>query len=756
MATSPFIGRQSSATKTKSLSTKQAQQTEDVNNGTYTADNDRFNKRLRSVLADRGSRELHRLVIERLHDQCIENIPLEDGMKDLPTNQRKFACKAVSDSRDVLQYETLFDGVIDIYILITGKPFNGESFEQIIQGIRQVQLYLMEQAQQLGLFGDMRKIHEAVTVEDLAKYDDETLLNYCELLFIPLPDAFGIIRDTDTNPDEPSILTTEQRDELEAYTIFGKLAQLEKVRIDSYIYDTLFGDVDNRGLRYEGALTFYDVPQVDVILTRGLSYYYPRVGAITNEEMIDRFHPFELLLILAQVSRSRMIATTGWGSYDITSRIITALQYRSWDDPRSYITPFGLRNAIIGPEYIPLLTLNRDFVHTYEDLRNACRKEGIRVEGWHGRPKAHRDLYQDYLIVQLSEDFFLKLPETVDRIEVSRGVYIAAGELLPHPSEPRTDVLWYGGRNGTTQFRCMTYKCLADLWTKTKTFSCPFDTTRTFPIRQIRRLQYVLTKEGGLYEAELLAQLLTSLIWPATRQFGIPLREQELILDTFERQRQLITRMRQIYTKQRLAAKLKLLRNLGTFFSYWTDEGPVQLMKRETDGAEDLQGYGRVNALFGLSSILYSLSDVPELLQLKIVRLLAEAPTVEREDPRYFDQAAPYPLIEIEMDASTIGEYMQLLVSAHRFGMDALLEHSAAVFTCTSEKYAQELIDTSFTRSFKLEVEKPHLDVTDIPIDVRTSLQPGLLDLLKGTSSSIDTSNGKWQDLPLTTTQYLQ
>ncbi len=714
---------------------------------TYSTANDRYNERIKSVLADRGSRELHKLVIENLHSQCMGETPFVDGMKDLTKEQRGFACKAISDRRDILNYENSFDAIIDWFIIITGKRYNGESFEQIIRDIQSVQLSLMEQAQKLGLFGDMRKIHQAVVIDELAEFDDETLLNYCELLFIPFPDAFQIIHDSD--PSQPSTLSEEQRDELEAYTIFGKLSQLEKLRIDSFIYDTLFGDVDNRGLRYEGSLTFYDVPSVDDILSRGFSYYYPRVGAITNEDLIDRFHPYELLLILSEVSRSKMIAKTSWNSYDISSRIITALQYRSWDDPRAFITPFGIRNNIIGSPYISILNLNRDFLHSYDDLKEVCDQEGIRTEGWHGRPRAYRDLYHDYIIAQLSEDFYLKLPETIDRLEVSQGIYIAANELIPHPSEPRTDVIWYGGRNGTTQFRCMTIKCLTDLWSQTNAFTCPFDTSSVFPIRQIRKLQYVLSREGLSFEIQGLSSLVTTLIWPATRRFGIPTHEKELILSTFDKQELLINTMRKSYTRERLSAKLKLLRNLGTYFSYWTDEGPVQLVKRITDGSDDLQGFGRANALFALSSILYSLEDVPELLELKIVKLLVESPTVEKTHPDYFDQAAPYPLIEIEMDASTIGEYLKMLVSAHRFGIDTLLEYAGAVLTCTTEKYARELIDMSFTHVFKLEVLSPHLEIIDHPNTIESSLQPGLLDIKKGTSTPVDTSNGKWQDLPI-------
>jgi hypothetical protein len=707
----------------------------------------RYNARIRSVTADPGPRELHKQLINDLADQCEDKKPLREGLRSLTARERKYACKAITEFRDTLEFENLLDRVIDLFIIITGKPYNGEHVEHMILEIQKVKLFLYEQAQLFGLFGEMKQIHTSVVLDELKDIDDEAILNYCILMFIETPREYDEIYDY--SAEEPLILTPEQKEELRVYALFGKLAHLERLRIDLYIYDVLFGDVNSRVSRYPGAVTFYDVPLADQIITRGVSYYYPRVGAISNEELYSRYHPYELLCVLAQLDRGRMLAECGWNVFDLTSRIITTLYKRGWDDPRTVITPFGPRNIVHSPDYLQQLSLNEDLVHTYEDLRDCCMKEGIRIEGWHGRPRAMRDLMHDYIVAQLGEDFFTRVPAYRDIREVSLGIYTSIDTMVDH-GEPRTDVLWYGGRNGTSAFRGMTYKCLADVWTSTRKFTCPFNTTATFPIRTIRRLMYVLSMEGDHPEAQLLMQVISDQLWSSTRRFGIPIQEQEYIADIFDRQRVLVEELRSgKYSRNRLITKIQQIYNLGLFFSTWNDDGPISLVKDED--IEDSQGRRRNNALSALSSIMYSLQDVPELLKLRIVRLLAEKPTVDVAEAKWLDQRAPYPAYEIEMNASTIGEYLMLLVSAHRFGIDTMLKHSSVVLQLTAEKYARDVVDISFFSSSVLDIISPELRVVDLGINYDWQLGPKLLDLVKGTSVDADVSDGKWQELPLLT-----
>jgi hypothetical protein len=721
------------------------------------AANARYNARLRSVSADRATRELQRLVVDDLHEQCEHTRPLVDGLKALRPGDRAFACKAINDFRETLDFEGLLDGVIDLFMIITSRPYNGETVEQMVTHVRGVQLFLYEQAQLFGLFGDMKEVHVAMTVEDLEPFDSETLVNYCTLTFIPIPDDYLALYEYDAQ--DPLILDPERRSQLVAYALFGKYANLERLRIALYVYDVLFGDVDNRLCRYEGAPFFYDAPLAVDVLFRGASYYYPRVGALTNEELESRYHPYELLCVLAQLDRGRMLAECGWKTSDLTSRIITTLYKRGWDDPRLLVTPFGLRNVVHAPDYLPQLTLARDYPHSYDDLRDACQREGIRTQGWKGRLRCKRDLVHDYLATQLAEDFFLSLPENKDPREVSLGIYVAEDELVPH-AEPRYDVVWYGGRNGTTSFRGMTLKCLADAWTNHNAFACPFDSSRTFPIRAVRRLSFVLCNESDHPDAYLLGEVLSTLLWSATRTApvsDVDPKEATYIDGIFSTQEELTWALRTKYTRRRLSAKLRQLYNLACFFSDWTDDGPRPLWRSSIDLGDDALGHVRNGALAALTSIAYSLADVPELLELRIVRVLAEKPLASQaeveDDPdgtaTYLDELAPYPVLEIEGDASTIGSYMRLLVSAHRFGLDQMLEHAAIVLQATAEKYAQDLVDRSFFYAFVVRVEDPELRVENRHADLEWRFEPELLDLVKGETVPADVAYGNWQELPL-------
>jgi hypothetical protein len=210
----------------------------------------------------------------------------------------------------------------------------------------------------------------------------------------------------------------------------------------------------------------------------------------------------------------------------------------------------------------------------------------------------------------------------------------------------------------------------------------------------------------------------------------------------------LTERLRSSYSKVRVGKKLLQLYNLGAFFSVWTDEGPVALVKDIDEPDLDTLGAVRNGALSGLTSIMYSLEDVPELGQLRIIRVLAERPTAELGSAAYLDQAAPYPMLEIELDSPTIAEYLHTLVSAHRFGIDHLLQYAAIVLQTTAEKYAQDLVDTSFFFGFRFELERPELDVEDLGLNYEWDLRPALLDIVKGESVPADVTDGNWQELP--------
>ena len=102
----------------------------------------------------------------------------------------------------------------------------------------------------------------------------------------------------------------------------------------------------------------------------------------------------------------------------------------------------------------------------------------------------------------------------------------------------------------------------------------------------------------------------------------------------------------------------------------------------------------------------------------------------------------------MENDAATIGDYLHLLGSAHRFGIDHMLQRAAMVLQTTAEKYLQDLTGDSFFYAFKFEVDSPELHVVDLGIQYEEDLTPALLDLVKGESVPIDPSDGRWQYLP--------
>lgn len=678
----------------------------------------RLDRRLRHIFQSPTTRDLHLEVLDDLIELCLEPSPKTRVFDKMSKEDKQRSCAAVQDTREELLLDDMVNDIIDRYIIITGKPYVGEEIEDMMNDMIGARLFLEELGITLGLAGKYMDIHMAITPEELDNIPAEFLIDYCDMFFIPLPQKY---RDPFQSYGDPIKISENDRTILIYFAYYGKFKYMERMRIMTFIHDVLFSDADMRLIRYNGSLIFYDVPLSDEIIRNGPWYYYPRVGSITHWELNSRFHPFDLLLVLGQIrKRGTFKAVSGFTTADLTSLTISTLYERGWDDPRAFVTPFGVRNTVNSPTYIPLLNMSITLKQPYEDLLSVSRMEGIRTVNQYGVVRDPQNIYSDYVMAQVGEDFYFAIEGWKHIEEVSTGFYIRP-ETLENHGEPRDDLIFYGGRNGTTSYYCMTIKSLTDLWTTSNRFVCPFNTTKTFPIRTLRRLSLLLQNESPSSERDLLGKVLCSMLWPEN-SLNPTIDETKYFESIFERQRNIIAKIRAKETVTRIKTKMLLLHNLGLFLANWDDDGPTPLLGG--DGREDDLPGRRYNILAGLSSISASLEDTPDILDLRIIKVAFEG---KGEDP-----IIPYAYYEVEHEGSSIGEYLRLLTSAHRFSLDRILRDASLILMMTSETYINVFSGESFIACNRLEVEKPSIRVYDMHMDYDLSGLPELFDLVKG------------------------
>jgi hypothetical protein len=679
---------------------------------------ERLTRRLRHIFQSPTTRDLHLDILDDLNHLCVDPSPPTHVFDDMSAKDKAYSCKAVADTREELLLDDVVNDVIDRYMIITGKPYLGEEIEAMLHEILGARLFLEELSISLGLAGPFKAIHLALTPEDLELFRVELLIDYCDMMFIPLPQVY---RDPFQSFSDPIKLSENERRDLRYFALYGKFKYMERMRIMTFIHDVLFSDSDSRLIRYNGSLIFYETPLSDEIIRNGPWYYYPRVGSITHWELSSRYHPFDLLLVLGQIRKlGHFKAFAGATTSDLTALVITSLYERGWDDPRAFVTPFGVRNTVHSPTYIPLLNMSITLKQPYEDLASAANMEGIRTTNQYGVVRDPQDIYSDYVMAQVGEDFYFAIEGWRHIEEVSTGYYNRPEMLEPH-GEPRDDLVFYGGRNGTTSYYCMTIKSLTDLWEKTNRFACPFNTTKTFSIRSIRRLSYLLQKEAPSSERDLLGKVLCNMLWPE-RGVKPSMSEIKYFEEIFNANRTTMAKIKTEYTSSRIKTKMLLLHNLGLFLAHWDDDGPIPLLGG--DGREDDLPGRRYNILAGLSSISASLEDTPYILDLRIVKVAAEGKGDENRQP--------YAYYEVEHEGSSIGEYLRLLTSAHRFSLDRILRDASLILMMTSETYMNALTGASFIACTRLEVEKPSIRVYDLHMDYNLSGSPELYDLVKG------------------------
>lgn len=751
-------------------------------------------RRIKSLQDDKddNSTTLKRSILAYLDQYCRnrkrikppKRTPLTDTIsptdEDIPTHifgniskeDIDYICKAINDVKIGYSFAELKDTIIDSYIVASSQFYQGETIEELLTGLLKVEQTLLEQCILFGFVGVIKDIHLKLFAADLLEYDILILIQYCRMMYIQMPNIFYL---TETFEDD-FVFTNSHKLQLVICCLYGKFRFLERVRINLYTYDVLFGDCDNRQLRFNGSLNFYDCPHSDEIIRKGPDYYYARIARVTKKDIMDNFHPQDTLYAIASLQKGSYIHSSAYSHDELTANLITKIFEMKTHDPRCFITPFGAKLAINMPSWEPILNLHEDYHTQYSDIEEYSRRSGIRTYGKKGRKREGNILYHDYVVAQLSDDFFSEQEGYRDYREISDGIYTDEEVLESHDenNELREDVIFYGKRNGTSKYYIYTLSCLANIWNKYERPVMPHNPSHEFSIRSLKRLEYVLQYEITHPDGDYLGEALSNITWP-DQYISIPIQLSRYTRRMLISQKKTLNIIANKYDYKIITNMILHIYNTARYLQNWDDDGPITLISQNGFRRDD---FGGKHTNFGiqLSRLIFTLENVvPEFMDIRMVRCEIEIPSgvkgiIPNEDsnngrgiktdgniksttiigrdgnsrPATSNDDVKedhYLEYDLHSDVVTLGKYLHMMYEAYRFGFDRLLKLTPNYLFSTLEKLNRELLGISLLQPITLEAENPHLGLSKIPLSIEINKDPVLLDFLKGEAKEIDPGN---------------
>ena len=384
-----------------------------------------------------------------------EKEEIEENNKEVEEIENKIERKDVEE--EIREEET----VKELYSVITGNVYMGESVDEMRIEMIKVKSFLQEHGNIMGLKGKMMEIHKTIFVEELREFTEREKKNYGDIIEIEFKDDKQLME--------------------------RKYRNTELLRLYGYIDSVLFG---KRRAAYGGKMTFFAQPDMREIMDKGIEYYYYRVGECTIEQLMERYEFYELLhmaSILFLIAKREFIATTMRTKEEMASLVMLALD--SVDiDPRTILT-------INGPIYIHKNIEYNIYSLDPSKLIDISSQQGIIIQDY-----TLKELYHEYLLLEFQPTFFLSSDSHLHLEENIENNITTTGELISEIDTP----IYYGIGDGLHTYQVFSEDELHQSFFTNKSFINP-RTKVEFSLVSIRKL-LTLTKKQSL--SSLIQQLI--------------------------------------------------------------------------------------------------------------------------------------------------------------------------------------------------------------------------------------------------------
>lgn len=354
----------------------------------------------------------------------------------------------------------------------------------------------------LNLKGVMGEILGSLFFAELLVRSDSELESYAALFRL---NTSGL------NPEAPNY-----REELESLVIEFNFWVLERLRWWQWRDEVLFGKASIEYKEYPG-ISMTEFENSEQIFRNGYTFYYPRIGSVTVEFLLEKFHYFDLCHmagVLALMSPKEFILTTDAEPEFVVDIIISLIEHYPEIDPRSFLTPLGPRkvhNKEEG-EYIhnfnPYNKLNNSIDEMRPSLARAAYDSGVSIYICHDENELLDDSVEEKPTCYLAEEIMAQYmsPQFWTGVEGHRNYLSALKTYKSLSGTPITvfknyEIILYGIGNGTSSYQFYTWRDLYEVFYANQDFVDPFSVIKRpeepkswsrFSKQSIRRLQRVI------------------------------------------------------------------------------------------------------------------------------------------------------------------------------------------------------------------------------------------------------------------------
>lgn len=336
-------------------------------------------------------------------------------------------------------------------------PQNGTSVIGALTGLEEVKMFMFKLAKMYDLQGEIRDIFACLLVDELLKFQMESLLVYMQFM----------------NEEVPlELLAKEDKFGIAVLIHNFHVRRLQRYRVQKYITYLFFGTPDIRELVRPEVLHMLDDSTADLImegdenltpeeiLNRGPNFYFLRVGELTLDRVMSRYTYSEALHLYMTVTKpdpeglNRRIVTNETTFEELCMYLIESWQDLNLD-PRTWVTVEGPMFPLLYEANEEPTSINQDQILEPERIVLACEMEGIPTSR-----KPYNLLLEEYTMSQLSPAFSGSHGEHRDRYGACYYDDTHTGIHLDQLEEE--EVVYYGLRDGTSPMVIYTIQELYD------------------------------------------------------------------------------------------------------------------------------------------------------------------------------------------------------------------------------------------------------------------------------------------------------
>ena len=332
--------------------------------------------------------------------------------------------------------------------------------------MEEVKYEMMRMAGTMKLHGKMGLIFSCLLVDELRKFTWVELMCYCNLFHIVVPVEL--------------LMVDEQSDTTQlAIIVFNEhIRRLQRMRIKRYAAAIFFGAVELRESKRPEVFHLQDTDENGLLLSeeeirsKGVEYWFPKLGGLRSHMLSERFDFFEALYMLMLAGtidprdsqknnipyELRFKITNDMSEDDVYDEL-AGFYFDSRDDARAYVTLDGIMFPYLGENDENFVPLNDFNMIDMDVLQLLSKQEGIDAKiGTEFKPNVA--IMFEWCVAQLGETFISQVGNHRTIMEASKFETTSDQESPFYLHDE--DMVYFGKRDGLSSVTVHTLKDLCE------------------------------------------------------------------------------------------------------------------------------------------------------------------------------------------------------------------------------------------------------------------------------------------------------